>query len=101
MFQITGKHIEVTDAMKEHAREKTSKLPRFYDGVNQVDVIIEGRKGSKDVSVEIIARGEHNIVFVGSEAGQDAYACIDIAVHKLESQLRKKKGKERNNKHIG
>jgi ribosome-associated translation inhibitor RaiA len=32
--------------------------------------------------------------------GEDAYSCIDIAVHKMERQLRKKKEIQRNNKHV-
>lgn len=100
LFTITGKHIEVTEAMKRHAEEKTAKLPRYYDSINQVEVIIDGGQGD-NVSVEVIARAEHSKVFVCTEAGEDAYGCIDIAVHKLERQLRRKKGKERDNKHAG
>ncbi|MBN1796584.1 MAG: ribosome-associated translation inhibitor RaiA [Sedimentisphaerales bacterium] len=99
LFTITGKHIEITEALRAHAEEKTSKLPRFYNSINQVEVIIDGGNGG-NVSVEVIARGEHRNVFVVTKKGEDAYSCIDMAVHKLERQLRKKKGKERNNKHI-
>jgi putative sigma-54 modulation protein len=98
LFTISGKHIEITEAIREHAEEKTSKLPKYYDSVNQVEVVIEKSPGGK-TSVQIIARGEHSKVFVVSETGDDAYKCIDIAVHKLERQLRKKKERERNNKH--
>lgn len=100
LFTITGKHIEVTEAMKRHAEEKTAKLPRFYDSINQIEVRIDGAQGAK-VAVEVIARAEHSKVFVCSESGEDAYGCIDIAVHKLERQLRRAKGKERDNKHAG
>lgn len=100
LFTITGKHIEITDAMKKHAEEKTSKLPRFYDSINQIEVIIDGTQ-KPNTSVEIIARAEHSKVFVGTDVGNDAYTSIDQAVHKLESQLRKAKGKERDKKHIG
>lgn len=99
LFTITGKHIEITDAIRTHAQEKTAKLPRYYSSVNQVEVIIEGNDGGNP-SVEIIARGEHSNVFIAREAGEDTYACIDLAVHKLERQLRRKKEKQRNNKHI-
>ncbi len=99
LFTITGKHIEITEAMKKHAEEKTSKLPRYYDSINQIEVIIDGTQ-KPSTSVEIIARADHSKVFVGTEIGLDAYNCIDLAVHKLESQLRKAKGKERDNKHI-
>lgn len=100
LFKITGKHIAVTEAIKQHAETKTAKLPRYYSSINQVEVIIDGSEGG-NVRVELIARGEHSNVFIVTETGQDAYQCIDVAVHKLERQLRRKKTKERNNKHTG
>jgi len=100
LFTITGKHVDITEAIRKHAEEKTSKLPKYYNSINQVEVIIDGSK-SGNVSVEIIARGEHSKGFIGTETGVDAYRCIDLAVHKLERQLRRKKGKERDNKHTG
>jgi putative sigma-54 modulation protein len=100
IFNIAGKHIEITDAIRAHAQEKTSKLPKFYNSINQVEVVIDGNDGG-NISVEIIARGEHSNVFVVTEKGSDAYACIDVAVHKLERQLKRKKEKQRDNKHIG
>ena len=98
LFTISGKHIEVTKALRMHAEEKTSKLPKFYNSINQVEVIIDDAPGG-NTSVQIIARAEHSNVFIVTEIGEDAYKCIDVAVHKLERQLRKKKEKERNNKH--
>jgi len=98
LFSITGKHIEITDAIRAHAEEKTAKLPKYYSSINQIEVIIDGNQGS-DISVEIIARGEHGNIFVVTEAGKDAYQCIDTAVHKIERQIRKKKEMQRNNKH--
>lgn len=98
LFTITGKHFEITDRIRAHAEEKTEKLPKYYDSVNQVEVIIEGN--GADHGVEIIVRAEHSNVFIAKEYGEDTLACIDLAVHKLEAQLRKRKDKERNNKHV-
>ena len=100
LFTITGKHIEITEAIRSHAEEKTSKLPKYYNSINQIEVIIDGSQGS-NTSVEIIARAEHSKVFIVTETGEDAYQCIDVAVHKLERQLRRKKGRERDNKRSG
>ena len=100
LFTISGKHIDITEAIRRHAEEKTSKLPKYYNSINQVEVIIDGNQGG-NTSVEIIARGEHSKVFIVTETGEDAYQCIDLAVHKLERQLRRIKGKERDNKHTG
>lgn len=99
LFTISGKHIEITEALRKHAEDKTSKLSRYYNSINQVEVIIDGNQGGSNINVEIIARAEHSKVFVGTETGEDAYSCIDIAAHKLERQLRRVKSKERDNKH--
>jgi len=97
LFTVTGKHVRITDAIKEYAEQKTAKLPRYYDRINQVEVVIDGsQKGN--IEVEVIARAEHSKVFVVGERGTDAYQCIDLAVHRLQSQLRKKKTKERDRK---
>jgi putative sigma-54 modulation protein len=98
LFTISGKHIDIPKAVKDYAKKKASKLPRFYNLINQVEVVIDGKEGN-NMAVEIIARGEHKKVFVVREKGNDVYACIDLASHKLERQLRKTKKKERNRKH--
>jgi len=100
LFTISGKHIEITESIKKHAEDKASKLPKYYNSISHVEVIIDGNQGS-GMSVEVIARAEHSKTFVGTEAGEDAYRCIDMAVHKLERQLRRAKSKERDNKHSG
>ncbi len=100
LFTITGKHIEITEALRKHAEQKTSKLPKYYNSINQIQVTIDENPGG-NTSVQIIARGEHNKIFIVTETGGDAYQGIDLAVHKLERQLRRRKGKERNHKHTG
>ena len=80
LFTITGRHIDITEAVGKYAEEKSSKLPKYYNSVNQVEVIIDGEPGG-NTSVEIIARAEHSNVFVGKETGQDVYRCIDLAAH--------------------
>lgn len=100
LFTVTGKHVHITDAIKKHAEQKTAKLPRYYDNINQVDVVIDGSQKGK-IDVEIIARAEHGKVFVVMQAGADPYRCIDLAVHRLQNQVRRKKTKERDKKQAG
>jgi len=99
LFTITGKHVDITDAIRAHAEEKAAKLPKYYDSLTEVGVIIDSGK-STIVEAEVIAKAEHGKIFVAKEIGRDAYACIDLAVHKVEEQLRRAKTKQRNNKHI-
>ncbi|MGH2271205.1 ribosome hibernation-promoting factor, HPF/YfiA family [Anaerohalosphaeraceae bacterium U12dextr] len=99
LFTISGKHIEITDAIRAHAKEKVDKLPRFFDQISHVDVLLDASQGSLPV-VEIIARAEHFGDIVAKDSGPDAYTCIDMAVHKLERQLKKIKEKQRDNKFV-
>lgn len=97
-FDISGKHVEITEAMRKHAQDKVSKFPRYYNSINQVEVKVEKPEGHLP-TVEIIARGEHNKLFIAREVGADIFTCIDTATHKIERQLTKMKTKERDNKY--
>ena len=99
-FIVSGRHIELTEALKGYAEEKTAKLSKHLDSITEVEVIIDGSDASNPI-VEIIARASKNNPFIVTETSDDAYKCIDIAVHKLERQIRKKKEQQRDSKHIG
>lgn len=95
---ITGKHIDITDAIRAHIEEKASKLPRYFNSVMQVEAVVEGGE-SVTKNVELIVSVEHRDDVVARESGPDVYTCIDLAMHKMERQLHKIKGKQRDNKH--
>ncbi|MEN6309169.1 MAG: ribosome-associated translation inhibitor RaiA [Anaerohalosphaeraceae bacterium] len=97
LFTISGRHIEITDAIRAHAKEKVEKLPRFFNQISHIEVLVDASQGGFPV-VEIIARAEHFGDLVAKETGPDAYTCIDMAVHKLERQIKKIKEKQRDNK---
>jgi len=99
LFTITGKHVDITEAIRAHASDKTAKLPKYYDSLTEVGVVVESGKGG-NVEVEILAKAKRRKPFVAKVTGLDAYTCIDLAVHKLEEQLRRAKTRQRNNKHI-
>jgi putative sigma-54 modulation protein len=94
---ITGKHVEITDAIRAHAEGKVEKLPRYYDSITQIEIVLEGHEGCMQC-VEILVHAEHNDLLIAKETGTDTYACIDAAVHKMERQLRKAKEKQRDHK---
>jgi len=94
---VTGRHVEVTDQVREYVNEKVSKLPRFYDRVHTVEVVLDHE--SDEFKAEMIARADGSPAFVASETGPDTFALIDLIVDKLERQLKKHKEKCRHPKH--
>ena len=97
---VSARHMELTDAMKNYAVEKVQSLPRFYDGIQSVEVTYD--KDSGQELVEIIVTGRHKKTFVAKTAGHDMYACLDQCVHKLAEQLRRHKDhiKDRHTRNI-
>ena len=83
---VTGKHLDITPAIKKHATDKMSKLPRYFDRVTLIEVLAY-RADSHSFEVEVIVHAEHHDNFVAKNKGPDLYACIDLVVDKLERQL--------------
>ncbi len=83
-LQITGRHIEVTDGMKQHIRQHVEKLPKFDDKIQYVTVTLDVDGG--DQFVELIAKC-HRADLVAEARGHDIYPCIDQAFAKLQRQI--------------
>lgn len=100
-MQITvkGRHVQVTDEVRAYVESKAGKLPKFYDRVHEIEVILD--RASEQFTVEMIVRAGSKHTFVASETGPDTFALVDIVAEKLERQLLKLKEKNRNHKHDG
>lgn len=94
---ISSRHMDVTEALKSYAEQKAAKLTRYYDRIQEIEVIFDNHKDT--TSVEMIVNGEHRNMFIANHNEGDAYACIDACVAKLERQLTDHKKRIRNRKH--
>ncbi len=99
--RIISKHVAMSEVSRARIEEKVSKLPRYYNSIYDIEVIVDGSEGAAVGKVEIIARAKHNHIFVAKHTGEDMDTCIDEAVKKIEIQLKKQKEKQRDNKHSG
>ena len=96
-IKVSSKHMELTTAIEEYARKKSAKFPRYFDLVQQVEVVID--KAPHGFATEIIVDVEHHQPFVAKGEHGDLYACIDLTVDRLSRQLTDHKSKLRDNKH--
>ena len=94
---ISGRHMEVTEALKNYSEQKANKLSKYFDRIQEIEVILDANKDG--TRVEMIVNAEHNAMFIAHHDQGDAYACIDGCVDKLERQLTDHKEKLRNRKH--
>lgn len=96
---VTGKHLDISAAMEEYAFRKCERLPRFYDRIQKVDVVID--RPGREFDVEIIAHVDRHDPFIGRDRAMDYHACLDSVVDKLSRQLAEHKEMTRNRKHPG
>ncbi len=87
---ITGKNVEVTDALKNYINKKLRKLERFSQGLIKAEVVLERQRNWQKVEVTI--RGD-GFISRGEERASDMYASVDGAANKLEKQLKRFKEK--------
>jgi putative sigma-54 modulation protein len=87
---FTARHFKTSDRLKEFAEEKVKKLKKYYDGILDVEIILDYIK--QEQVAEIIAKVYGTRLTV-VERSEDLYKSIDLAVDKLERKLKRYKGK--------
>lgn len=91
-YQIRGENIAVTDAIREYAERKISKLEKYFesqDATVHVNAKVYPNKKQK-AEVTIPLKG---VTLRAEETSDDWYGSLDIVVDKLERQVRKHKTK--------
>ena len=94
---ISSRHMDVTPTLKAYAEQKAGKLVKYYDRIQEIEVVFNAEKDT--TRVEMIVHAEHKNMFIAHHDEGDAYACIDGCADKLERQLSEHKKKFRNRKH--
>jgi ribosome hibernation promoting factor len=97
LVTVSSRHMDVTAPLKAYAEQKAGKLTRYFDRIQEIEVIFDNAKES--MRVEMIVHAEHRNMFIAHERQDDAYACVDGCADKLERQLSDHKKKLRNRKH--
>lgn len=85
-FEIVGRNIQVTDAIRNYAIEKLEKIERFHTHILDLRMTIEAQKMSHVVT--LVLQFHHFKIKVHADT-TDMYASIDLAIDKLQNQLRR------------
>ena len=89
-LNITGHHVEITEALREFVTTKFAKLEQYFDRINQVYVVLSVEKVKQIAEATVRVNGGE---LHASSEQEDMYAAIDILVDKLARQLNKHKDK--------
>ena len=91
-ISFTARHFKPSDRLKVHATTQVEKLTRYYDGILEIEIILDYIKQQQ--VAELIAKVFGTRLAV-VEKSEDMYKSIDLAVDKMENKLKKYKGKIR------
>jgi putative sigma-54 modulation protein len=99
-IHISPRHVQLTAAIHAHVADKVAHLEELSDSILAAHVVLlfdEHKSKKKDYQVKI------HLALPGpdlhaEDAEDDLYSAIDLAVHKLAQQLRKRKTKTKETK---
>lgn len=83
-IKITGRHIDVSERLKEYADKRISKLEKYFQQLIDIHLILYVEK--LDHAAELIINGD-SVQFHAREKAADLYSAIDLLVDKMETQI--------------
>jgi len=91
---VSGRHTVISEALRQQAVEKIGRLDRYLGGMEKAEVHFWEEKLSSGPTeyceVTLVGHGHHVRTKVSA---RDGFTAVDLAVDKLERQLRKLKTK--------
>jgi len=90
-FEYTGRHIEVTPALRAHVEDHFGRIRNLFNGNSaKAHIIIEVERGRHRSEVIVNWRRE---VFTATTTQPDMYQSLSQSIDKIEKQARKVKTK--------
>jgi putative sigma-54 modulation protein len=89
-LNVSGHHVEVTEAMRGYVESKIERLERHFDMVSDVHCILTVEKLRHKAEAKVNVNGG---TIYADNTEEDMYAAIDGLVDKLDRRVRKHKEK--------
>ncbi len=86
---VSGQNVDITPALKEYAEKKLRKLQKFFENREvEIEVVL---KVQRELHVADITIQVGGLLVRGEGKTDDMYASINVAVDRIERQIRKYK----------
>jgi putative sigma-54 modulation protein len=95
---VTFKNIDPSDHLKSYVSEKLDRLDKYLDNPAEANVVLAVEKFRHIAEINIAG---DRLTIIGSEETNDMYSAIDMALDKLEKQIKKSKQKIRERRSAG
>jgi putative sigma-54 modulation protein len=81
---ITFRHLEATDSLKQYALEKVERVNKYFEEPGDAHIVLSVDRHVHHADITIHAG---QFVLRGKENSNDMYASLDLAMDKIERQL--------------
>ena len=98
---ISGHHLDVTPALREHVLSKLERVTRHFDQVVDINVLLSVEKlkeKERRQKAEVTLHVKGKDIFI-EQCHEDMYAAIDQLMDKLERQVCRHKDKVQDHHH--
>ncbi len=95
---VTCRHMDMTEALREHATARVKESLAEFPRVEDVHVILEVQRKINHVA-EVVVRAKNHVHAEGTHTSKDMYASIDEAIVKVHRQLRRSRDRVQDHKH--
>jgi putative sigma-54 modulation protein len=85
---VTGRHIEITQAIREYAHKKIESLHLDYPRIIEAKIILDVEGHHRQMAEIILFCANHIVIEVKSTT-EDIYASIDESISKIARRMRK------------
>jgi len=89
---VTFKNIDPSDHLKSYVSDKLDRFDKYLDNPGEANVVLAVEKFRHIAEINIAG---DRLTIIGSEETNDMYSAIDMALDKLEKQIKKSKQKIR------
>jgi putative sigma-54 modulation protein len=89
-YEYTGRHIEVTPALKNHVESQFSRIEHIFNDSSKAHIIIDVDKGKHHAEIVLKWRDR---VLTADAVSADMYLALSKTIGKLEKQALKQKNK--------
>ena len=91
-INVTGRHFELTDAVRDPATDEIERLDKFFDNIISANLVLTQEKHRIQGELSMtVARSK----LIAKSSTKDALATIEMVTDKMATQLKKHKGKIR------
>lgn len=95
-FHIRGENITITNAIRDYAETKLSKLEKYFSDDETVTVHVNAKVYPNKRAKAEVTIPRKNVTLRAEETSDDWYGSLDLVVDKLDRQIRKHKTKLQN-----